>query len=68
MVGPGGVLEKERLSGGCGHLKNKALTSELLKKEMCFKREAVCVGIKTWVSVGSRVRGLQRKHQAWIEG
>lgn len=64
----GGVLGKERLSGGCGHLKNKALISELLKKEVCFRREAVRVRIKTWVSVGIRVRGLQRKHQAWIEG
>lgn len=64
----GGVLGRKRLSRGCGRLKNKALTSELLKKEVCFRREAVHSGVKTWVSVGSRVRGLPRKHRAWIEG
>lgn len=64
----GGVLVKKRLSRGCGCLKNKALTSELLKKEVCFRREAVRIGVKTWVSVGSKVRGLLRKHRAWIEG
>ena len=59
-----GVLGKKRLFRGCGCLKNKALTSELLKKEVYFRREAVRVGVKTWVSVRSKVRGLLRKHWA----
>lgn len=60
------ILRKKRLSRGCD-LKIKS-SDIWVAKERCSRREAVHTGVKTWVSVGSRVRGLLRKHRAWIEG